>query len=107
VRVKTRDDFGGGLSNVHPLLVVLQADFSPMPDSTVRTVPCNVPNVCGSGCPSLKRVLPFTGAYHVAVAAAGGDSCGGGGYKLVVVSPGGSVPQLVMDDVDASSVFVP
>ena len=70
-------------------------------------MPCNVPNVCGSGCPELKRVLPFSGTYHVAVGAATGDSCAGGGYKLVVTSPGGSLPALVMDDVDASSVFGP
>jgi len=63
-----------------------------------------VANVCGAGCPHVKRTLPFTRTYYVAIKAAANDACGGGKYKLVVVSPNGTVPVLVADDVDASGL---
>ena len=62
--------------------------------------------LCGSGCPEVMRVLPFSGTYHVAVGAATGDSCAGGGYRLVVPSPSAAMPPLI-DNVDASTVFPP
>src|SRR5262249_29074575 len=54
VEVNTVDD-GGNTSSVHPALVLLQANLTPMPDAAVGTMPCAVPNVCGSPCPQLKR----------------------------------------------------
>ena len=105
IRVKTQDDNGNDTSNLHPTMILLDNDqATPVPDSTVKTSACNVPNVCGAGCPNLKRTLPFTRTYYIVVKAFAGDSCTGGKYKLVVVSPGGGVPQLVADDVDASSL---
>lgn len=105
VRVKTLDDNGNGTSNLHPLMVVLDSDQATvLADTNVKTAACNVPNVCGAGCPHLKRTLPFTRTYYVAVKAAANDACSGGKYKLVVVSPSGAVPVLVADDVDASGL---
>jgi hypothetical protein len=99
VRVGTKDDNGNGSSNLHPLLTLLDTDRStPIADTTVRNVPCNVPNVCGSSCQLFRRHLPFTRTYHLAVRAASGDSCGDGKYRLVVISPSGAVPSLVLDD---------
>ncbi len=63
-----------------------------------------MPNVCGSKCPRFERTLPFTRTYYVVVEAANDQACTGGKYALHVVSPGGGVPQLVADDVDASGL---
>jgi hypothetical protein len=105
VRVKTLDDNGNGTSNLHPTMVLLDSDqATPVADTSIKVAACSVPNVCGAGCPQLKRSLPFTRTYYVVVKAAANDACGGGKYKLVVVSPGGTVPQLVADDVDGSSL---
>jgi len=105
VRVKTLDDNGNGTSNLHPQMVVLDSDQSTvLADTSVKTSACNVPNVCGAGCPVVKRTLPFTRTYYIAVKAAGPAACIGGKYKLVVVSPNGTVPVLVADDVDASGL---
>jgi hypothetical protein len=105
VRVKTQDDNGNGTSNLHPVMAVLDSDQATLlPDTPVKTSACSVPNVCGASCPHIKRRLPFTRTYYVAVKAAANDACGGGKYKLVVTSPGGSVPVLVADDVDASGL---
>jgi hypothetical protein len=105
VRVKTLDDNGNGTSNLHPLMVVLDSDQSTaLADTSVKTSACSVANVCGAGCPHVKRTLPFTRTYYVAIKAAANDACGGGKYKLVVVSPNGTVPVLVADDVDASGL---
>jgi hypothetical protein len=101
VRVKTRDDNGNDTSNLEPQLVLLSGDLStPVGDTSVKQVPCSVPNTCGRPCPQFKRTLPFNGMFGLVVRAAGGNGCTGGGYRLVVVSPNGSVPQLVADDVD-------
>jgi hypothetical protein len=100
VRVKTRDDNGNGTANLHPLLNFIGNDGStPVADTDIKNVPCPVPNVCGSTCPQFKRSLPFSGTFYLAVRAADTDACGGGKYKLIVVSPGGAVPTLVGDDV--------
>jgi hypothetical protein len=72
--------------------------------ASIKMSACSVPNVCGSACPHFKRNLPFTRTDYVVVKAVANDACGGGKYKLVVVSPGGGVPVLVADDVDASSL---
>ncbi|HJQ85280.1 MAG TPA: hypothetical protein VKA21_14440 [Candidatus Binatia bacterium] len=101
VRVTTRDDNGNDTSNLHPVLSLLDDGGTvPVADTNVRTVGCAVPNVCGSGCPQFKRTLPFSGTFHLAIQAFAGDACTGGKYRLVVVSPGGSAPVLVADDVD-------
>jgi hypothetical protein len=104
VRVNTRDDNLNDSSNLHAVLTLLGHGCVPVGDTNVRNVQCAVPNVCGSSCPQFKRTLPFTGTFGLAVQAFGGDACSGGRYKLVVVSPGGSVPVLAADDVDPSSV---
>jgi hypothetical protein len=105
VRVKTFDDNGNGTSNLHPTMVFLDGDQStPVADTSIKSVACSVPNVCGSKCPQFKRTLPFTRTYYIVVKAANDQACTGGKYKLVVVSPGGGVPQLVADDVDASGL---
>jgi hypothetical protein len=99
-KVRTRDDTGNDTSNLRPILVLLGSDLAtPMPvaDTTVRSTTCGVPSVCGATCPQFVRRLPFSGTFHLAVAA-GGGGCGGGGYRLVVVSPSGAVPVLVADD---------
>jgi hypothetical protein len=98
VRVKTRNDNGNGTSNLHPVVTLLAADMSPVADTNVRNVACPVPNVCGAPCPQFTRTLPFNGTFHVAVRAAATGACTGGGYRLVVTSPGGGVPVLVAED---------
>lgn len=101
VRLATRDDNGNTTSNLHPTLTFFEGDATtPVVDTNVRSVDCAVPNVCGSKCPQFKRTLPFNGNFFLAVQAFAGDSCTGGKYRLVVVSPGGSAPVLVADDVD-------
>ena len=92
---------------VHSALILLEADLSPITDTTVGSMPCHVPNVCGSACPQLKRRLPFSGTYHAAVAALTGAPCAGGSYELVITSPGTSTPVLVMDDVPPAGIFCP
>jgi hypothetical protein len=59
-----------------------------------------VPNTCGSQCPQIQRVLPFTGTFYAAVLASGANGCVGGKYRLIVTTPGGSAPVLVADDVN-------
>lgn len=86
-------------------MVALDDDqATPLADTPVKTSACNVPNVCGAGCPHVKRRLPCTRTYYIAVKAAAADACGGGKYKLVVVSPSGTAPVLIADDVDASGL---
>jgi hypothetical protein len=104
VRVRTKDDTGTGSSTLHPTLTLLQTSLATstiVGDTTVRSVPCNVPNVCGSACPTLARRLPFSGTFLLAVGAAANDTCTGGRYRLVVTSPGGVVPVQVADDVSS------
>jgi hypothetical protein len=99
VRVKTRDDTGSGQSTIEPTVVLLGTDqATPVSDTLVNNVPCSVPNSCGSQCPQVQRVLPFTGTFYAAVRANGGNGCGGGKYRLVVTMPGGTAPVLVADD---------
>ena len=73
---------------------------TPVADTSILTSACSVPTVCGAGCPEFRRRLPFTRTYFLAVRAVANDACGGGAYRLVVVSPGGATPTLVADDVD-------
>ena len=101
VRVRTGDDNGNDTSSLHPGLTLLQSDgTTPVGSTNVRNVDCPFPNVCGSKCPLLKRTLPFDGTFHLAVSGVADDGCSGGKYRLLVTSPGGSVPQLVRDDAD-------
>src|SRR5262249_33655575 len=100
-RIRTGDDTGSDTSTLHPGLTLFQSDGTTQVASTsVRTVDCAVANVCGSSCPLVKRTLPFDGTFYLAVSGISDGGCTGGKYKLVVTSPGGSVPQLVRDDVD-------
>jgi len=100
VRVRTGDD-GNGTSTLHPNLSLIGNDgTTPVTSTNVRNVNCPIANVCGSQCPLLKRTLPFDGTFYLAVGGVADGGCIGGKYKLVVTSPGGSVPQLVHDDVD-------
>ena len=100
VRVMTRDDNGNHTSNLQPMVVLLDSDIqTPVGDTDVKSVPCGVPNVCGGSCPTFNRRLPFSGTFYLAVKALGGGGCTGGKYRLVVVSPGGTVPVLAYDDV--------
>jgi hypothetical protein len=101
VRVQTRDDNGNQTSNLHPGLTLLGADqHSTVADTTVRSAPCGVPNVCNSSCPAFKRSIPFSGTSYIAVRGLNDAPCTGGKYRLVVVSPHGATPVLVADDVD-------
>jgi hypothetical protein len=101
IRVITRDDNGNNTSNLQPVLMLLSNDqATPIADTNVRAVPCGVPNVCGGSCPTLKRTLPFSGTFYMTIRAAGSGGCTGGKYKAIVVSPGGTIPTLVGDDVD-------
>jgi hypothetical protein len=106
VRVKTADDNGNSTSNLRPAMVLLDSDQATLlADTPIKTTGCGVQNVCGSNCPTVKRRLPFSRTYYIAVKAVGGSApCTGGKYKLVVVSPSGVVPTLVADDVDASGL---
>lgn len=104
VKLNTRDDNMNDTSNLHPVLTLLGNGCIPVADTHVRNSSCAVPNVCSSQCPQFKRTLPFSGTFGLAVQAFAGDSCTGGKYRLVVLSPGGSPPMLVADDVDPSSV---
>jgi hypothetical protein len=91
--VDTRDDNGNGTSNLHPTITLLAADgLSVVADTTVETVPCGVPNVCGSGCQQFKRTLPFSGTFFIAVHGVIDGPCTGGQYRLEVTSPSGLVP---------------
>jgi hypothetical protein len=103
-RVNTKDDNLNNTSNLHPVLSFLGQGCTPVADTAVRNVACAVPNVCGSPCPQFKRTLPFSGTFGLAVQAVASGACTGGRYRLVVLSPSGSVPVLVADDVDPSSV---
>lgn len=99
VRVKTRDDNGSGQSTLEPSVILLGGDQStPVADTLVNSVPCSVPNTCGTTCPQIQRTLPFNGTFYMAVRANGTNGCGGGKYRLIVTKPGGAVPVLVADD---------
>jgi hypothetical protein len=103
VRVVTRDDNGNGSSNLDPDLVLLGSDgTTPIADTNVKNPQCGVTSVCGATCPTFNRSLPFSGSFYLAVKAHSSGGCTGGRYRLVVVSPGGGIPNLVSDDVDAS-----
>jgi hypothetical protein len=100
IRVKTRND-GGGISTIEPTIVLLGSDqATPVADTNIDSVPCSVPNTCGSECPQLQRVLPFNGTFFAAVAASGAHGCAGGKYRLVVTGPLAAAPVLVGDDVN-------
>ncbi len=101
VRVLTRDDNGNDTSNLAPAVALMTGPSSSnVADTNVRSVQCPVPSVCGATCPTFQRTLPFDGTFYLAVQASSMGSCTGGKYKLIVVSPGGSVPTLVADDVN-------
>ena len=103
VKVKTRPDNPDGTTNLDPTLFLIGAslgDPDPSPDTNVRSVSCPAASTCGGSCRLLKRVLPFNGVAHLAVRASPLNGCGGGRYRLVVVSPSGSLPLLVGDDID-------
>jgi hypothetical protein len=101
VRVKTRDDTGGGQSTIEPAVTLLAADQATVvADTIVNSVPCSVPNTCGSQCPQFQRVLPFSGTFYAAVRASGANGCAGGKYRLIVTTPGNAAPALVGDDLD-------
>jgi hypothetical protein len=101
VRVKTKDDNGSGLSTIEPTLTLVSGDqTTPVADTLVNSVPCSVPNTCGTACPQLQRTLPFSGTFYAAVRANGANGCGGGKYRLIVTKPGTAVPVLVADDVN-------
>jgi len=104
VRVMTRDDNGDHTSNLQPMVALLGSDIqTPVGDTDVKNVPCGVPNMCGGACQALNRRLPFSGTFYLAVKAVGGGGCTGGKYRLVLVSPGGTVPLLAYDDVDPAA----
>jgi len=103
VKVNTRDDTGTGMSTLHPVLALLDGGFMSVADTADHTFNCAVPTACGAGCPLFKRSLPFSGTFHLAVQAFAGNSCTGGKYKLILISPGGQVPTLVRDDADSPS----
>jgi hypothetical protein len=99
VKIRTGNDTGTGTSTLHPTLLLLDSDgVTPIPDTLVNPVPCSTPNVCGSTCPLFRRRLPYTRTYYLAVRAVAPDACSGGKYRMVVISPGGTVPVLVADD---------
>jgi hypothetical protein len=103
VKVKTRPDNPDGTTNLDPTLALLGAslgDPDPIPDTNVRNVSCPAESTCGGSCRLLRRVLPFNGIVHLAVRASPLNGCGGGRYRLVVVSPDGAIPLLVADDAD-------
>jgi hypothetical protein len=58
-----------------------------------------VPNVCGASCEAFTRSLPFNGTYYIDVSAIPASTCGGGLYRPLVTSPGGTTPTLVQDDI--------
>jgi hypothetical protein len=100
VKVNTRDDNGNDTSNLQPQLTLLQNDgVTPVAETTVRSIPCAFPNVCGGTCSLFKRTLPFSGNFRLAISACTSTGCSGGKYRLVVTSPGGTVPTLLQDDV--------
>ena len=100
LRVKTRDDLGGGVSTIEPTLALLSGDLvTPVADTLVNNVPCAVPNSCGSQCPQVERILPFNGTFYAAVRASGANGCVGGKYRLIVTTPGNATPVLVADDI--------
>ncbi len=104
VKLQTRDD-GGGVSSLAPALIFLENDtMTAIADTTVRDIDCAVPTACGADCKQFKRTLTHNGAFHIAVGGGLALGCGGGQYRLVVTSPGGAVPALIMNDVNALGV---
>lgn len=100
VIVTTADDNGDGTSNLQPTVALVGADDqTPVANTDVQDMPCGVANVCGSPCPTFSRRLPFAGTFHIAVGAGATGGCTGGTYRLLVVSPRGTTPVLVADDV--------
>jgi hypothetical protein len=99
LRVKTHNDNGTGMSTLEPTVTLLGSDQSPVPDTLVNSVPCSVPNTCGSECPQIQRYLPFSGTFYVAVRANGANGCTGGKYRLIFTGRGGNAPTLVQDDI--------
>jgi hypothetical protein len=101
VRLRTRDDNADGTSNLQAQIFLLDVDVTtPVPDTSVKPVPCNVENVCGGECQTFTRTLPFTGTFFLAVKAIAQNGCSGGGYRLVVTTPRGTTPALLFDDID-------
>jgi hypothetical protein len=100
LRVKTHDDTGSGMSTLEPIVTLFGSDgTTPVADTITNSVPCSVPNTCGSQCPQIQRVLPFTGTFYAAVRANGGSGCIGGKYRLILTGRGGNAPTLVQDDI--------
>jgi len=101
VRIKTRDDTGSDQSTLQPTLAFLDAGgITAVPDTTLNSVQCSVPNACGTGCPQFERVLPFNGTYVLQVGAGSAAGCDAGGYRLIVTAPAGTALALAADDVD-------
>jgi hypothetical protein len=99
IRVNTRDDTGTNVSNLQPRLTLIDNDgVTPVVETTVRSVNCAVPNTCGGSCSLLKRTLPYSGTFHIAVTACTSTGCTGGKYRLSVTTPDGAVPLLVQND---------
>ncbi len=100
LRVDTRDDTGTNTATLAPVVSLLASDATtPVANTSVATDPCRIPNTCGADCPQVKRRLPFSGTFYVAIHGTAG--CGAGKYRLIVVSPGGTTPVLAQDDVDS------
>lgn len=101
--VLTMNDSGDGSATLDPGLTLLGMDgTTPLGDTTVVGGSCPIPQVCGGTCPKLRRRLPFSGTFFVAVHARTVSGCSGGQYRLVVATPTGVVPTLVSDDIDAT-----
>jgi hypothetical protein len=99
-RVNTRDDTGANTSLLHAELLLLDAGMNPVASTHYRNGNCGADPVCGAKCPIFKRSLPFDGQFFLAVAGVTDGGCTGvGGYKLILISPGGATPVLVADDV--------
>jgi hypothetical protein len=90
VSLGTLDDGGplGTPSTLHADMALLATDgFTVLASTTVEDLPCPVPNACGEPCPQLRRVLPFSGTFFLAVTAVPTVGCPGGQYRLTFSGP--------------------
>lgn len=100
VRVKTRNDTGTGQATLQPVVTLLGTDgTTALAEVTTGTTGCPFPSACGTTCPQAKRTLPFSGTFFARISGSG--ACTAGGYRLIVTTASGTIPQLVGDDVPA------
>jgi hypothetical protein len=100
VQLVNLNDNGDGTTGIQPEITMLDRDGqTALADTLMHTEACPVTSMCGNTCPNFSRRLPFSGTFYLQIGSSSGPGCTGGGYKLLVQSPGGIKPILMADDV--------